>query len=187
MNKKTLGFTAIITGLLLSASAAFADGQLRGGMTAVRNVAGSINNQNQYADIKWQSGRTVSSASVAASGNSDASFKWADRNSHSRGNAANMAQNASALDGNEAGVRWVIRNDAEQSGVRWVIRNDAEQSGVRWVIRNDADQSGVRWVIRNDADQSGVRWVIRNDAEQSGVRWVIRNDASQADLVYNNH
>ena len=171
MNNRTLGFTAVIAGLLLSASTAFADGQLRGGMTAVRNVAGSINNQNQYADIKWQSGRAVSSASVAASGNSDASFKWADRNSHSRGNASDMAQNASALDGSEAGVRWVIRNDADQAGVRWVIRNDADQTGVRWVIRNDAEQSGVQWVIRNDADQAGVRWVIRNDANQSGIAY----------------
>ena len=154
MNKKTLGFTALITGLLLSTSAAFADGQLRGGMTAVRNVAGSINNQNQYADIKWQSGRAVSSASVAASGNSDASFKWADRNSHSRGNASNMAQTASVLDGSEAAMRWVIRNDADQSAMRWVIRNDADQSAMRWVIRNDADQSAMRWVIRNDANQT---------------------------------
>ena len=174
MNIKTLSVTAVITGLLLSTSAAFADGQLRGGMTAVRNVAGTINSQNQYADIKWQTGRAVSSApTVAAGDNSEASFKWADRNNR-RSDGANMAQGLTARDGSEAAMRWVIRNDADQSGMRWVIRNDADQSGMRWVIRNDADQSGMRWVIRNDAGQSGMRWVIRSDASQAGLSYTTR-------------
>ncbi len=175
MNMKTLSITAVITGLLLSTSATFADSQLRGGMTAVRNVADTIGGQNQYADIKWQSGRAVSSATTLTAGNrSEASFKWAERSSKRHSDSANTAQALTTRDGSEAAMRWVIRNDADQSAMRWVIRNDADQSAMRWVIRNDADQSAMRWVIRNDADQSAMRWVIRNDASQSNMAHAAR-------------
>ncbi len=146
--------TAVFT-LAMAATGAQADEQLRGGMTAVSNVASAMSQQSGKASFKWlekaeKCGSIVNNAQRV----SGSTFKWAER-------AKQQGELTASVDGKQAGTRWIMRNDADQSGTRWIMRNDADQSGTRWIMRNDADQSGTRWIMRNDADQSGTRWIMR--------------------------
>ena len=133
--------TAVFT-LAMAATGAQADEQLRGGMTAVSNVASAMNQQSGKASFKWlekaeKGGSIVNNAQRVSGG----TFKWAER-------AKQQGELTASVDGKQAGTRWLIRNDAEQAGTRWLIRSDAEQSGTRWLIRSDAEQAGTRWLIR---------------------------------------
>jgi len=133
--------TAVLT-LAMAATGAQADEQLRGGMTAVSNVASAMNQQSGKASFKWlekaNKGGSIVNDTQRVSGNT---FKWAER-------AKQQGELTASVDGKQAGTRWIMRNDANQSGTRWVMRNDADQSGTRWIMRNDADQSGTRWIMR---------------------------------------
>jgi len=120
--------TAVLT-LAMAATGAQADEQLRGGMTAVSNVASAMNQQSGKASFKWlekaNKGGSIVNDTQRVSGNT---FKWAER-------AKQQGELTASVDGKQAGTRWLIRNDAKQMGTRWLIRNDAEQSGTRWLIR----------------------------------------------------
>ena len=179
MNIKTiLGATVVAAGLATGTSAALADGQLRGGMTAVNNVASAIADKNSYASYKWGESSKASGAVVnKQEQSSQSNFKWASKED---GASETQVEGSEIVDARSARVRWTLRNDAEQARVRWTLRNDADQARVRWTLRSDADQARVRWTLRNDADQARVRWTLRNDADQARVRWTLRNDADQA-------
>ena len=151
--KLTKGFTSCIAAVALMSSAAYADSEMRGAVTAVSNVAIGL------------------AAETPHNG-----FRWAERED-ATGPAVNTPQQA-----NRSGFRWANHPAAtdDSQAVAAEERIDANQSASRWVIRNDADQAASRWVIRNDAGQAASRWVIRNDAGQAASRWVIRNEAGHA-------
>jgi hypothetical protein len=128
----------VISGLAISlalvAAPVSADGQLRGAMSAVSNVAGAIQEQNEYNNFKWNknagpTGPVVNSTDARR----QSGFRWA---SHP----------ASEANGGTAAIE--VGADAGQTGTRWMIRNDVDQAGTRWMIRNDVSQSGTRWMIR---------------------------------------
>ena len=172
MNKKitrTIAVTALTLSSAIAASASFADGQVRGGISSVKYVSSVLVEKSKYADYKWKN------ADVKAV----PSNNWqVTKTAPNDMTAAN--ENAKSNDATPSRFRWGIRNDADQARFRWGIRNDAVQARFRWGIRNDADQARFRWGIRNDADQARFRWGIRNDADQARFRWGIRNDAEQA-------
>ena len=131
--KKTLTNTLLATALISATGFAHAEGQLRGGMTAIHNVASAIATQNGYSNFKWvegsrDSGPVVNRASRASSN----TYKW--------------ASHPSATGAQTAGIE--VSADAEQTRHRWGLRNDADQSRHRWGLRNDADQARHRWGLR---------------------------------------
>ena len=134
----TMKMNTVISGLAISlalvAAPVSADGQLRGAMSAVSNVAGAIQEQNEYNNFKWNknagpTGPVVNSTDARR----QSGFRWA---SHP----------ASEANGRTAAIE--VGADAGQTGTRWMIRNDVDQAGTRWMIRNDVSQSGTRWMIR---------------------------------------
>jgi len=128
----------VISGLAISlalvAAPVSADGQLRGAMSAVSNVAGAIQEQNEYNNFKW------------------------NKNAGPTGPVVNSTDAR-----RQSGFRWASHPTSEANGRTAAIEvgADAGQTGTRWMIRNDVDQAGTRWMIRNDVSQSGTRWMIR--------------------------
>ncbi len=128
----------VISGLAISlalvAAPVSADGQLRGAMSAVSNVAGAIQEQNEYNNFKWNKNAGPTGPVV---NNTDAKrqsgFRWASHPA-SEANSRTAAIEVGA-DAGQTGTRWMIRNDVNQAGTRWMIRNDVSQSGTRWMIR----------------------------------------------------
>jgi hypothetical protein len=146
MKTKTL-ISGLAVSLAIVAGPVLADGQLRGAMSAVSNVAGAIQVQNDYNNFKWNNKTTATGPVVNASdAKRHSGFRWA-----THPNAETNSRTAAV----EAGA------DAAQTASRWIIRNDANQAASRWIIRSDANQAASRWIIRNDADQAASRWIIR--------------------------
>jgi hypothetical protein len=166
---KGLSATLFTTAIALT-STAFADGQLRGGMTDVKHVASSLAEGDRYASFKWQQ------ANVKTSTNPQ---EW-----HSKGSATStqsgVVADAKKVDANSSAHRWGIKADANQAAHRWGIKADADQAAHRWGIRADADQAAHRWGIKADANQAAHRWGIKADADQAAHRWGIKADADQA-------
>ena len=133
MKTKTL-ISGLAVSLAIVAGPALADGQLRGAMSAVSNVAGAIQVQNDYNNFKWNNKATATGPVVNAS----------DAKRHS-------------------GFRWATHPSAETNSRTAAVKSgaDAAQTGTRWMIRSDVDQAGTRWMIRSDVDQAGTRWMIR--------------------------
>jgi hypothetical protein len=134
----TMKMNAVISGLAISlalvAAPVSADGQLRGAMSAVSNVAGAIQEQSEYNNFKWNSKNAPTGPVVnSTDARRQSGFRWA---SHP----------ASEANGRTAAIE--VGADAGQTGTRWMIRNDVDQAGTRWMIRNDVSQSGTRWMIR---------------------------------------
>ncbi|EED35117.1 hypothetical protein NOR51B_1061 [Luminiphilus syltensis NOR5-1B] len=145
--KKIVSTTSIAACFAIAASTTVAEDQLRGGMTAVQNVAGSIAGKSNYATFKWAEGRAVSSANTDAQASSNrATLKWAESNTSATD--APVASNEESADADQVRHRWGIRADADQARHRWGIRADADQARHRWGIRADADQVRHRWGIR---------------------------------------
>ena len=161
MNIKTiLVATVVAAGLATGTSAALADGQLRGGMTAVNNVASAIADKNSYASYKWGESSKASGAVVnKQEQSSQSNFKWATKARPAPGASESVAE--AKTDASVSRHRWILRNDADQARHRWILRNDADQARHRWILRNDADQARHRWILRNDADQARHRWILR--------------------------
>ena len=148
------------TALILTASTAYADEDLRGAVTAISNVAAGVAADTPHNGFRWaESSHEAGPVVNSQTDNRRSGFRWATHPS---------------MEASEQTAAVARVGSADQTGSRWVIRNDASQAGSRWVIRNDTSQAGSRWVIRNDISQAGSRWVIRNDASQAGSRWVIR-------------
>ena len=142
MTMTTLKAVAAAFSLSVVATGAHADDQLRGGMTAVSNVASAMSQQAGKANFKWLERANKGGSIVNSTQQAPAStFKWAER-------AKQQGELTASIDVKQSGTRWIMRNDASQSGTRWIMRNDADQSGTRWIMRNDADQSGTRWIMR---------------------------------------
>ena len=131
--------------LIFVAAPAFADGEIRGGVTAVSIVAGSVAAEAPHNGFRWGQKRPEASPLVNTQ----------EANAHS-------------------GVRWTGSTGERDLRGNPLSEIDVDQSGSKWIIRSDADQSGSKWIIRNDADQSGSKWIIRSDADQSGSKWIIR-------------
>ena len=146
MKTKTL-ISGLAISLAMIATPTLADGQLRGAMSAVSNVAGAIQVQNDYNNFKWNNKTNTTGPVVNASdAKRHSGFRWATHPS-SEANSRTAAVETGA--------------DAAQTGTRWMIRSDVDQAGTRWMIRSDVDQAGTRWMIRSDVDQAGTRWMIR--------------------------
>ncbi len=153
--KTILSAVAVAGAMTLMANSAAADGQLRGSMTAVNNVASAITQQDSYGRFKWsESDRRSGPAVNTAERTKNSSFKWASRN-------AETGRKTASIDAKASRHRWILRNDADQARHRWILRNDADQARHRWILRNDADQARHRWILRTDADQSRHRWILR--------------------------
>ncbi len=131
--KKVLTNTLLATALIGGSGLAQAEGQLRGGMTAIHNVASAIATQNGYSNFKWVEG-TRSSGPVVnrASRASTNTYKW--------------ASHPSATGSQTAGIE--VSADAEQTRHRWTMKNDADQTRHRWTMKNDAEQARHRWTMR---------------------------------------
>ena len=141
--------------LIFVAAPVFADGEIRGGVTAVSIVAGSVAAEAPHNGFRWGQKRPeaaplVNTQEVTA----HSGVRWADRNK--QGSAAGPV-----ADSNQAASRWIIRTDGGQAASRWIIRNDGSQAASRWIIRNDGSQAASRWIIRSDVNQSASRWIIR--------------------------
>lgn len=146
MKTKTL-ISGLAVSLAIVAGPVLADGQLRGAMSAVSNVAGAIQMQNDYNNFKWNNKTTATGPVVNASdAKRHSGFRWA-----THPNAEINSRTAAV----EAGA------DAAQTASRWIIRSDAGQAASRWIIRSDANQAASRWIIRSDANQAASRWIIR--------------------------
>ena len=133
MKTKTL-ISGLAVSLAMVATPVLADGQLRGAMSAVSNVAGAIQVQNDYNNFKWNDKINTNGPVVNTSESKPHSgFRWA---THPNADANSRTAQV------EAGA------DAAQTGTRWMIRSDVDQAGTRWMIRSDLDQAGTRWMIR---------------------------------------
>lgn len=141
----------VISGLAISlalvAAPVSADGQLRGAMSAVSNVAGAIQEQNEYNNFKWNKNAGPTGPVV---NNTDAKrqsgFRWASHPT-SEANSRTAAIEVGA-DAGQTASRWIIRSDVSQAASRWIIRSDVNQTASRWIIRSDAHQAASRWIIR---------------------------------------
>lgn len=133
MKTKTL-ISGLAVSLAMVATPVLADGQLRGAMSAVSNVAGAIQVQNDYNNFKWNNKINTNGPVVNTSESKPHSgFRWA-----THPNADSNSRTAQV----EAGA------DAAQTASRWIIRSDADQAASRWIIRSDANQAASRWIIR---------------------------------------
>jgi len=134
----TMKMNAVISGLAISlalvAAPVSADGQLRGAMSAVSNVAGAIQEQSEYNNFKWNSKNAPTGPVVnSTDARRQSGFRWA---SHpvSEANGRTAAIEAGA-DAGQTASRWIIRSDVGQAASRWIIRSDATQAASRWIIR----------------------------------------------------
>lgn len=161
------------TALILTASTAYADEDLRGAVTAISNVAAGVAADTPHNGFRWaESSHEAGPVVNSQTDNRRSGFRWA---THPSMEASDQTAAMSAVEEvNQTASRWIIRNDAGQAASRWIIRNDANQAASRWIIRNDVNQAASRWIIRNDADQAASRWIIRNDVDQKASRWIIR-------------
>lgn len=140
--KTILSVAAVAGAMTFMANNAAADGQLRGSMTAVNNVATAITQESGYGRFKWaESDRSSGPAVNTADRGQASSFKWAGRNAES-------GRKTASIDSQTSRHRWILRNDADQARHRWILRNDADQARHRWILRTDADQSRHRWILR---------------------------------------
>lgn len=132
-----------VVALAIAGAPAFADGDIRGGVTAVSIVANSVAAQTPHNGFRWGRESTEAAPLVnTQTTEAHSGVRWAE-----------------ALDSSDNGESVVSKGT--QSGSKWIIRSDAGQSGSKWIIRSDAGQSGSKWIIRSDADQSGSKWIIR--------------------------
>ena len=146
MKTKTL-ISGLAISLAMIATPTLADGQLRGAMSAVSNVAGAIQVQNDYNNFKWNNKTNTTGPVVNASdAKRHSGFRWATHPS-SEANSRTAAVETGA--------------DAAQTASRWIIRSDANQAASRWIIRSDVNQAASRWIIRSDVNQAASRWIIR--------------------------
>ena len=141
----TLKTAAIVISLATASTQVFAQGEVRGAISAVNHVASAIITKSNGSTLQWGKKAQANGAVVNTSEPAQGGIRWADKRSVSNHTTAAVEAGSGVV---ESGSRWVLRNDAEQTGSRWVLRNDAEQAGSRWVLRNDAEQAGSRWVLR---------------------------------------
>jgi len=141
----TLKTAAIVISLATASTQVFAQGEVRGAISAVNHVASAIITKSNGSTLQWGKKAQANGAVVNTSEPAQGGIRWADKRSVSNHTTAAVEAGSGVV---ESGSRWVLRNDAEQAGSRWVLRNDAEQAGSRWVLRNDAEQAGSRWVLR---------------------------------------
>ena len=131
--------------LVFAAAPAFADGEIRGGVTAVSIVAGNVAATAPHNGFRWGQERREAAPLVNSQDSAAHSgVRWAESSQPSDATSDHL----SGIDVNQSGSKWIIRSDADQSGSKWIIRSDADQSGSKWIIRSDADQSGSKWIIR---------------------------------------
>ena len=133
MKTKTL-ISGLAVSLAMVATPVLADGQLRGAMSAVSNVAGAIQVQNDYNNFKWNDKINTNGPVVNTSESKPHSgFRWA---THPSADAnSRTAQVEAGADAAQTASRWIIRSDADQAASRWIIRSDANQAASRWIIR----------------------------------------------------
>jgi len=131
--KTTLKTTAVVVSLATLSSYTFAEGQVRGAMSAVNHVASAIVVQNGSEALKWGRKATNTGSVVNASAAPEAGgIRWADKRSFNNSDTAVVETGSGAV---ESGSKWVLRNTAEQTGSKWVLRNTVEQTGSKWVLR----------------------------------------------------
>lgn len=142
--------------LAFAAASTYADGEIRGGVTAVSIVAGNVAAQTPHNGFRWGQ-KEVDNAPLATSHDNagHSGLRWAEtdrRSEDARSISVKSEQTAS---------KWIIRNDSGQAASKWIIRSDSGQAASKWIIRSDADQAASKWIIRSDADQSASKWIIR--------------------------
>jgi len=132
-----------VVALAIAGAPAFADGDIRGGVTAVSIVANSVAAQTPHNGFRWGRESTEAAPLVnTQTTEAHSGVRWAQQ-----GASASSDELATA--------------NAKQSASKWIIRSGADQSASKWIIRSDADQSASKWIIRNGADQSASKWINR--------------------------
>ena len=141
----TLKTAAIVISLATASTQVFAQGEVRGAISAVNHVASAIITKSNGSTLQWGKKAQANGAVVNTSEPAQGGIRWADKRSVSNHTTAAVEAGSGVV---ESGSKWILRNKPEQAGSKWILRNTPEQTGSKWILRNSPEQTGSKWILR---------------------------------------